>query len=177
MKTTDKYSGLMIAGAAVLLVLYLGMTGCVGYNVGSMLPAKYKTVAVPTFVNQTGEPLLENPTTSAVIGEIQVDGSLRIADSNTADTILKVTLIDFDMRPIAFSQERARLADEYRMNITTKFVLSDRRTGEVVAESASVHGYSDFVVSGDLTSSKQTVLPKASEDLAQRIVEKLVETW
>lgn len=175
-KTSDRFS-INFAATIAAIVLLSNIAGCVGYRVGSMLPDKYRTVAVPTFVNDTSEPLIENPTTSATINEIQMDGSLRIADSDNADTLLKVTITNFEIRPIAFSDDRARRADEYRMHISTSIVLTDRETGEVVVESSIIQGFADFIVSGDLTSSKQAALPEASRDLAQRIVQRIVEVW
>jgi hypothetical protein len=168
------------ASAKALLLLSCSImlfNACVGYRIGSMLPEKYNTVAVPTFINRTGEPLLENPTTSAAIAEIQTDGSLKVADAADADLLLKAVLENFIIRPIAYSDERARLASEYRMEIEVSFVMTDRLTGEVVVEADKVQGYADFIVAGDMSSSKQTALPDASQDLAHKIVERLVEVW
>jgi len=162
---------------ALLLGIVMALPACVGYRVGSMLPPKYKTVAVPTFVNRTEEPFLQDETTSATISEIQMDGSLKIADMDNADTILTVVLTDFQLRPIRYSDNRARLAQEYRLYITASLILKDRVTDEVVVESPAVQGYSDFLVSGDLSSSKQAAFPDAAEDLAHKIVEKVVEVW
>lgn len=150
---------------------------CTGYRVGSMLPPEYQTVAVPTFENNSEEPLIQNEATSAAISQIQFDGSLRIADMDSADSILHVTLTDFSMRPIRFSGDRARLANEYRMEITASMVLVDRDTGEVIVEAERLRGEADFIVAGDMTSSKQTALPEAMRDLARRIVERMVEVW
>jgi len=168
------------ASAQALLLLCCSImlfTACVGYRVGSMLPEKYNTVAVPTFINRSSEPLLENPTTSAAIAEIQTDGSLKVADADSADLILKAVLENFIIRPIAYSGERARLANEYRMEIEVSFVMTDRLTGEVIVEDDRIRGFADFIVAGDMSSSKQTALPDASQDLAHKIVERLVEVW
>ncbi len=155
----------------------LNIWGCAGYRVGSMLPPEYQTVAVPTFENTSEEPLIQNEATSAAISQIQFDGSLRITDMDSADSILHVTLTDFSMRPIRFSGDRARLANEYRMEIRASMVLVDRVTGEVIVEAARLRGEADFIVAGDMTSSKQSALPEAMSDLARRIVERMVEVW
>lgn len=177
MKLENKYPfTALLALSAIALVLMNG-AGCIGYRIGSMLPDKYQTVAVPTFANRTSEPLIENETTSATISEIQMDGSLRIADVETADAILRVKLRDFELHPIAYSDERSRLAKEYRMHITASIQMSDRDTGEVIVESPFVRGSSDFLVGGDLSSSKKSAIPNAARDLAHNIVERIVEIW
>ncbi len=159
------------------LLALLNVFGCAGYRVGSMLPPQYKTVAVPTFENTSEEPLIQNEATMATISQIQFDGSLRISDMDSADSILRVTLTNFSMRPIRFSDDRARLANEYRMEIRASMVLLDRVTGEVIVEADRLRGEADFIVAGDMTSSKQSALPEAMSDLARRIVERMVEVW
>jgi hypothetical protein len=159
------------------LVGMTGLTGCAGYRLGSMLPPDIKSVYVPTFVNKTKEPLLEVETTSATIEEFQVDGSLKIADANTADAVLEVTLVDFDLDPISFRKDEETAAREYRMNITATVVLRRTSDNVIVAEAPRVVGDTTFQLLGNLTSSKLRALPAASEDLAHKIVEQVVETW
>lgn len=151
--------------------------GCAGYRVGSMLPDKYQSIAVPTVVNKTEEPLLQDEITSATISEFQMDGSLRIASEDRADAILNVQLTDFRLRPISYSDERSRMANEYRLYITASILLEDSVTEEVIVEAPAVQGATDFVVQGDLTSSKKSAIPDAARDLAHHIVEKVVEVW
>ena len=71
MKSKNRAINTIRIGAALTLLL----TGCTGYRLGSMLPPEIKTVYVPTFANQTTEPLLEMEATDAVIVEFQQDGS------------------------------------------------------------------------------------------------------
>ena len=62
---------------AASMALAVALTGCAGYRLGTMLPPDIQSVAVPTFINRTSEPLLESETTRAAIREFQQDGSLR----------------------------------------------------------------------------------------------------
>lgn len=165
-----------ISAAAVGMTLLI-WNGCVGYRVGSMLPADIRTVYVPTFENTSSEPLLEVYTTRSVITRIQQDGSLKIAGPEEADALLTVTIVDFDLQALAFDQQRRAAADEYRMYITANVHMVRRATGETIAESPGITGQATFLVSGDMTSSKQTAYPKAAEDLANLIVQRLVEYW
>jgi len=162
---------------AVLLAI-TQLTGCVGYRLGSMLPADIKTVYVPTFANKTDEPFIETETTSAVIDELQRDGSLDVvATDGEADAVLKVSLIGYKLSALAFDQTRKTSASEYRLTLTASVVMTRRTTNEVIMENPRVQGESTFVVSGDLTSSKRRGLPNAAQDLAHDIVEAVVESW
>lgn len=151
--------------------------GCVGYQLGSMLPSDIRTVAVPPFVNRTAEPNLEDEATRAAIAEIQRDGSLRVIDPALADAILKVTLKEFELVPVAYTEEKSTQVDEYRMRLHASVVLQRLRDNSVVYENPDVVGETEFIVSGDMSSSKRNALPEAARDLAHQIVKKIVEAW
>jgi outer membrane lipopolysaccharide assembly protein LptE/RlpB len=161
----------------LLALLATGLTGCVGYKLGSMLPADIRTVYVPTFHNDTLEPLLEVETTRQAISAIQRDGSLRIAAEDVADAILTVRLNNFEIMPIGYDVNRRAAAEEYRMYITASFELTRRTTQEVLVQQGGVRGESTFLLTGDLTSAKQAGIPDAAEDLAQLLIGRIVEAW
>ncbi len=159
------------------LVLASNLTGCVGYQLGSMLPPDIRTVHVPTCLNETDEPLLEVDVTRAVIREIQRDGSLRIAGADEADAILEITLTGFRLSPVAYEREIRGRADEYRMIITANLLMTRSPEGDVIVEAHRVSGDTVFPLVGDMTSAKLTAIPDASEDLGRQIVNHMVETW
>jgi len=161
---------------AVALLLLLG-AGCVGYRLGSMLPPDIRTVHVPPFANHSGEPGLEDELTRATIAEIQKDGSLRVTDAGRADAVLKVTIRRFELVPLAYTKEKTTQVDEYRMRIHARVLLQRTADGSVVYENPDVFGETEFIVSGDMSSSKRNALPDAARDLAHQIVEKIVESW
>jgi hypothetical protein len=143
-----------------------------------MLPDDIQTVFVPTVVNRTTEPLVDVEVTQAIIQEIQLDGSLRIASADEADSVLDVVVYDFDMAPLAFSRgDQRTLADEFRVTLRASFVLKRRLTEEVIAESPLVTGDTSFVVTGDLSSGKRRALPNAAADLGRKMVDRVVEVW
>jgi hypothetical protein len=143
-----------------------------------MLPPDIRTVYVEPFVNQTDEPLIEVEATRAAISEIQRDGSLRIIrNANEADALLRVTLVGYSLSPIAYEADRTTATEEYKLVLTASVLLTRRASGAVVAQTPRVSGEDTFILSGDLTSSKATALPKAAEDLGRRIVASLVEAW
>jgi len=151
--------------------------GCANYRLGSMLPTDIRTVYVPTCVNQTSEPLIEQDATRAILSQIQMDGSLRVAPEETADTILDVTLTKFWLDPVAYKSGDSSTANQYRMSIRASFVLRRRADNSVIAESPAVTGWYDFDFAGDMTSSKAVALQPAANDLGRRIVNKIVQYW
>jgi len=155
----------------------LTMPGCVGYRLGSTLPPDVKAIYVHLFVNKCNEPLLEIDTTNATIAEFQKDGTLRIVPRGEADVILETTLTGMVLTPLRYDQTiDKKKPNDYRLTLQVSFVLKRAKTKEIMGED-SVIGESTFVFLGNLNSSKRAAIPAASEDLAKRIVEKVVETW
>ena len=161
----------------VCLLALLAGPGCASYQLGSMLPPDIRSVHVPTFLNETGEPLIEVETTRAIIRAIQRDGSLLIAGEEDADAVLSVVLTDFHLQALGFDRERRAAANEYRMRIRAQLVLTRRETGAVIAQSPRIVGESTFIVTGDMTSAKQRAIPDAADDLAQLLISEIVEAW
>jgi hypothetical protein len=151
--------------------------GCTGYKLGSNLPPNIRSVAVPVFVNQTGEPGLETLTTSATLQEFQKDGSLKVADRTTADTVVEVTLRKYKLTPLRYRSDRATTAREFRLTLEAEVTWRRLPSQEVLAHSTKVEGYKDFEALTDLPSARREALPDAATDLAHRIVRTVVDYW
>ena len=164
------------APAAALLAAAL-LFGCIRYHLGSMLPDDVRTVYMPTCVNETTEPLIELDATRAILSQIQMDGTLRIASEETADTILDIKLTTFELVPVGYKSGSSSTVEQYRMRIIASFVLRRQSDNTVVVESPSVAGWYDFDFTGDMTSSKAIALRPAADDLGRRIVAAITQYW
>jgi hypothetical protein len=163
-----------LLAAAVLPALLAA--GCLGYRLGASLPPDIRSVNVPTFVNRTPEPLLENETTRAVLRELRKDGTLRVTDADKADATLRVTLVQFELQPLRYEAGHSRAVSEYRIALKAEVLLEKSASGEKVLE-RKVQGETTFAPAGDLNSAKQAAVPDAATDLAHSIVEAVVEYW
>lgn len=172
------FYGVGMKSAKFLLfpILALALSGCAGYHVGSTLDKSIKTVSL-TIVNKTSEPSIEVAVQKALRAELQMDGRLEVRSKDVADVDLSVTLTDFDLTPLAFARHKGSLADEYRMTITAKAVLSNAETDEVISETPVVLGESEFRYIADMTSTKRAGLPSAASDLARKVVSATVTAW
>lgn len=157
--------------------LILNLSGCVGYQLGSMLPDDIRTVCIPTFVNETDEPNIEIETTQATIREFQQDGSLQVVACEEADAILEVVLKEYELEPISYEKNRETTAEEYRIWIKASYVFRKQAGDVVVSEAPNIRGQSTVDFTGDLSLMKRTELPATARDLAHEIVERVVETW
>lgn len=160
----------------LLVTMIVVLTGCVGYRLGNTLPANLKTVYVPTFINKTGEPMVETEATRAAIQELQMDGSLEVVGQDLADTLLEVTLTKISFQPLGFEQNSRKTAREYRLYLYADVIFKKAKTNQILSNK-KVTGETTFFPTGDLAAAKRVALPKASKDLAHRIVEAVVEYW
>jgi hypothetical protein len=165
----------VVAGSFIFLAIFL-LTGCVGYRLGSTLPPDIKTVYVPLFANKSREPLIENDATAATIAELQKDGTLKVVNAQKADVILECTLTGVSLNPLRYDRTDVTKPNEYRLTLSATFTLKRIQDQEILCE-ASVIGEATFPFYGNLVSAKQSAMPRASEDLAKRIVEKAIEAW
>lgn len=147
-----------------------------GYKLGSSLPPDIKSVFVRTFINKCNEPLIEIEATNATIAEFQKDGTLKIGRMEEADVILETTLTAITLEPLAYSRQDVAKPKEYRLIMSASFVLKRNASGKMIGNADCI-GESTFIFGGNLASAKRAAMPKASEDLAKRIVEQVVEVW
>jgi len=160
------------------LVLAAAFTaGCAGYRVGSQLPPNVRRLHVPTVENLTGEPMIEQEVTRALIAEIQRDGALRIAPADQADAVLRMRVRRFDLAPIAYRRGLRSEPDEYRLTLEASFIVTRAGSDAVVAEHPFARGEGTALRTADFSAAKRSALPIAARDLARDVARKLVENW
>lgn len=153
------------------------LSGCMGYRLGGDRPAGIETVSVAPVINRTDEPAIEMQVTHALRDRIQFDGRLKLVDANDfADGIIEVTLSQYDMTPIAFSDEKASTPRLYRIRITGRAVLRRSDTGSMVSISET-YGEATLPFQSDLTSAKRDALPAAAAEIAKFMIDDLIEGW
>ena len=163
-------------GVVLATVVMMG-AGCASYRLGTTLPGDIKTISVPVFINDTKEPLLETPTTSATVNEFQREGTLSVRRQDQADTLLEVTLTALEIEPLRYSREENLTGVQYRMKIHAHMVFSKMGAEKEVLLERKVIGEETYFLIGDMSSSKRRAIPEAARDLAHHMVESIVEYW
>jgi len=154
-----------------LVVVVSLMSGC-GYRLGSLLPSDLKTVAVPTLVNKTARPSIEIEVTNGIIEEFKQDGALRVVDKSKADTILIGEIVDY--RRVAQVYDGQGTVSQSKLVLSVDIVFKNLKTDEIILQSR-VEGEAKFNIGASQFESEKAILPAAVKDLAQHIVERVVE--
>lgn len=165
-------------------VLCLTVASC-GYTTKSTLPSSLKRIHVEPFKNSidftTGTqrdvylPLLEVKARNAVMNRFMFDGSLKIAEPDAADLILKGNLQSYQRSALRFTDDDD--VQEYRIQIVVSFEMVNVKTGETSWTEPGFTGEATYFVSGPQVTTEDSAIEAAIQDLARRIVERTIEDW
>ncbi len=172
---------------ALLLPFFaLLFSGCAGYKVGSIQPkfmAEIRTLAIPSFKNNTLEPRVEVPLATALIKQFQQDGTYQIVGENNADAIVVGTLERIERRPARSVRGNTLQTKEYTLELKCRFEVVNRVTGAII-DSRSINGTTSFFVSSgsddiasDVNQDERQAIPLAAEDMAVQYVSMVSEGW
>ena len=168
---------LLICATALLAVSVPALTGCAGYTVGAVKPARLANVgsiAVPTFKNMTLEPRSSVLVTNEVVKRLQNDGSYKVAGTAAADAVLKGTLVEIRRRPLRSARFNTLKTREMEFEVFIDFSLEDARTREVLADGRA-RGASNIFLDENFQLTERQALNDAAADAARDLVTRLSE--
>ena len=105
----------LLAGAVL-------QAGC-GYTVSSVLPTHIKTIAIPTFANNTVENGLAGDVTESLINGFLTDKRLRLERERDADSILRGTILAYRSRVYAYTSQE--VATQYEILLVAQVAFRD----------------------------------------------------
>jgi len=114
-----------ISPRRLALALFAGAilhAGC-GYTVSSVLPAHIKTIAIPTFANNTVENGLAGDVTESLINGFLADKRLRLERERDADSILRGTILAYRNRVYAYTSQE--VATQYEILLVAQVAFRD----------------------------------------------------
>jgi hypothetical protein len=166
--------------ALLTSVLLLFLTGCAGYHIGAQVPKKMKdvkTVAVPTFHNNTLVPRMESLAASTVVKQFQQDGTFQVRNADEADVIIEGTITSLKRRGARSVRSDVERQQEYYLDITFAFNVIKRDTGARL-DYGTLTGEATFFVSGnDVNQDERQAIPLAIEKAAVRLVNRVTTGW
>lgn len=169
----------------LVMAVLIAAAGC-GYTTRSMIASKYRTIYVPPFysaIDITREvdvgnkykiyrPGLETDITKTLTNKFLFDGNVRPADMDRADLELKGELVEFRRDPLRYGENDE--VDEYRLNLVVNISLWDKKEDKMLWEEKSFTGDTTYFPA---QKSEDAAIRVALDDLARRIVARVVEEW
>ena len=167
-----------MSGKLILCAAIGCLTGCAGYTLGPTPPTYMKgiqRVAVPIFKNVSITPDVEAVTTTAVIKQIQEDGTYQVTGVDQADAVVNGTITEVDRTKARSLQGNVLASAEFNLVVTIVFRIQ-RPTGQILAD-RKIQGTTSFFVGNDIASQEREAIPLAVQDAAVQFVSFLSEGW
>jgi hypothetical protein len=173
-----------LVSGCIACVLFL-LAGC-GYTTRSAIASKYHTIHVPPFyssIDITREsdvgnkykiyrPGLETDITKTLTNKFLFDGNVRPGDADASDLELKGELVEFRRDPLRYKDNDDVL--EYRLNLVVNISLWDKKENKLLWEEKGFTGDTTYFPA---QKSEDAAIKVALDDLARRIVARVVEEW
>lgn len=172
--------GMLISGRNLIALLTFVMAGC-GYALGPNPRPDVRTIHVPVFKTGTFRRNLDHMLTEAVQQEVKTRSGYRLADAQTADTVLSGKLVDVRKNPL--SETRFDDPRETELQLAAEVSWIDRRNGRILQQRTfsinpqlSQHA-SQVSFAPEVGHSMATAQQQAIRKLAAEIVDLTEMTW
>jgi outer membrane lipopolysaccharide assembly protein LptE/RlpB len=166
-----------LAGCVAAL---LAATACGYHTAGhaTQIPENVKTIAIPSFVNDTTTYRIEQMLTSSVVREFTTRTHYRILSnpSEVADATLRGTVLSTSASPLTYNSTTGQAASVLVV-VSMKVSLTDRQ-GKILYQNPSYLFREQYEVSQDLASFFEENSPayrRLSQDFARTLVSNILE--
>lgn len=165
---------------ALPLLVFLLTAGCGYHTAGHVvqLPENVKTIAVPSFKNETLTYRIEQMLTASVVHEFTTRTHYHILNdpSADADATLRGTVLSTTASPLTYDTATGQAAS-ILVVVSMKVTLTDR-SGKVLYQNPAYLFREQYEVSQDLTSFFEEDSPafrRLSQDFARTLVSNILE--
>ena len=164
-----------------MVSLLLLLVGC-GYRTAQhsvRLPADIRTIAIPSFVNQTQAYRIEQILTAAVVREFDTRTNYRVtSDPADADAVLRGTVLTTQAAPLTYDSATGRAATVL-VTVTTQISLTDRK-GNVLYQNPGYVFHEQYQISREISSffeEDTPALDRLSRQFAHTLVADVLEAF
>jgi len=147
-----------------------------GYAASSPYPARYRSVAVPIFRNQSYLRNFEFDLAHALVKEVELSTPYKVSSEVSADTVVRGTITAIDL--VERSKDpRTGLSNEMMVRVRADFEWVDLRSGERIVAREGVESVALFVPSYPAREPLELGRFAAVEQLAREIVSAMQSKW
>jgi len=162
----------------VLLSAFL-LAGCSHYSTtGGALPPYLKTVFVAPFGNEEDKvviPGIEYDLADAVASALAADNTLKVVNSEGADSVLEGRIVKIAETPLTYSSDEE--VEEWRISITVVASFRDWKKRRDIWGDERIEGWGVYRSVTGSPEERQQGIDAALKMIAEEIVEKTVAGW
>jgi hypothetical protein len=131
-----------------------------------------KSIAIPTFENESLKYGLEETFTRAVTDAFIEDNRLKIENEKQADAILQVTIKGFERTPYSFDESENIM--EYKISISANVLLVAKETEEELFKNANFSEWATYYPESEV---EEDGIDKVAKKFSDKILQNILESW
>ncbi len=158
-----------VVSRSLALAVLVALGGCT-YSFRGQVAGDIKSIAIPTFENETAEFGIAETITEQLIQGFQRDGVLKITSKDQADATLLGRVVKIQDEP--YTARADQTVEEYRFSMTCEIELVNNHTNETAWKQA-FPAWAIYPYTGSLENRDAAVVEavgKLKEDLLNRLV-------
>ncbi len=166
----------------LLLTPALAAAGC-GYHVagrGDLLPRSVRTIAIPPFANNSTRYRLSDRLAQSITREFITRTRYEVIhDSNSADAVLRGSVINVQAFPLTFDTATGR-ASGVQMSVLLQLNLYERATGKLLFTNPNLEIRERYEISIDPVAyfeESDAAVDRLSRQVAQAVVSAILEAF
>ncbi len=156
-------------------IFLLFSIGC-GYKPFIPTREHIKTVYVPTFKNSTYYPNVSSTVTDALIREIILDGTFKLAGEENAQAVITGEVKDFKRTATIYDEEDNIIGGSLTIEVNIKFLSAPKK--EILWEGTFEESESvNYFLAGSLAKTENEITQWVAEKIARSVIEQITEPW
>jgi RNase P/RNase MRP subunit p29 len=144
------------------------------------LPKTIRTISIPAFTNLTTRYKLTDQLPEAISREFITRTRYRVvSDADTADAVLRGTVINYSFNPTIFDTATAR-AVLAEMHVRLSLTLTERASGKVLISRPNFDVHGTYQISPDASQyfeESDPALKRAGQEVARSIVSAVLQNF
>ncbi len=151
------------------------LCGCASsYSWSPAVPAAMRTVAVPTFRNESDVQEMGAVAARQVLREIQREGTFKIRAKDDAALEVQGTVISAGAESVAYDRRSGLRISGYEMVACFSVSVIDRRAGKVLVDNRRYEARATFAAGQDISTAQRDAAGRLADDLARQVVDDLL---
>lgn len=149
----------------------LAVAGCSGYSWKPSVPAAMRTVAVPTFANESDVTELGSVVTRQILREFQQEGTYRIVPPGRSAVEVQGRIRSGESKVIAYERNTGARNREHGFDVVAEVSFVDKTSGRILVDNRVYRAHTTFLAGNDVLTGRRDASGRIAEELARQIVD------
>ena len=165
----------LLAISCWLLVVSAAACGCSSsYSWRSSVPADARTVAVPTFRNESDVSEVGALASRQLLREFQREGTFRVRSAGEAAIEVQGVIKSVSPAMAAYNRRTGGRVAAYDLSATAEISVVDKRTRKVLVDNRKYVANATFTAGQDRTTAVRDASGRLMDDLARQVVDDIL---